>query len=454
MAGCHRIYGGEEMRFLSLCSGIEAASLAFLPLGWQCVAVAEIEKFPSAVLKHHFPDVPNLGDVNLITREQIEQLGHIDVVIFGFPCQDLSVAGKRKGLKDADGNVTRSGLFWKCAQIARWTKARWIVAENVPGLFSSHKGRDFAAVVGELAGAEVGVPFDGWRNTGFALGPNGLVEWAVLDAQYMHLAQRRERVFLVLDTGKWADRPPLLSDATSLCWHPAPSREAGKDIAPTISARTQGGGGLGTDFDCDGGLIPAIADCLQERDSKGSDSNTKNGHLLPVVNLSSISPAITSNYGKQVDSSDTSRGPNVIVESAVTYSIRTAQTGANGIGVQEEITSTLDHTQPPEIAFTQNQCGDVLTGDIAAALGTNQNATGRNTAKAQVGMAVRRLTPTECERLQGFPDGWTRIPWRNKPAEQCPDGPRYKALGNSFAIPCVRWIGRQIEMAMKLFPRP
>lgn len=496
------VHFDRGVRFLSLCSGIEAASMAWCPLGWTCVAVAEIEPFPCAVLKHHYPDVPNLGNVNFITREQIETIGHVDVVIFGFPCQDLSGAGKRKGLKNADGTNTRSGLFFKCFEVAKWTKARWVVVENVPGLFSSSQGRDFATVLGELAGASFDVPRDGWDNSGFALGQNGLVEWSVLDAQYMHLAQRRERVFLVLDTGNWADRPPLLSDATSLCGYPAPSRQAGKsithDLAPCIGASGRGfdrcGDTRGQDAvvgclnsasghavpgnsvqDVDK-LIPEIADCLQERDSKGSDS-----HLLPVAfpaNLSStqhastedlspaigaenpmavaipinmqaaakngakspnmlgignagdpaftvnasdqhaiccadVAPSITRNYGKQVDSSDTSKGPNVVV--------------------------------CPSIAFTEN--GGVLTDDIFAALSTNQNATGKNTAKVMIKMAVRRLTPRECERLQGFPDDFTRIPWRNKPAEKCPDGNRYKALGNSMAVPVIRWIGHQIQQA-------
>lgn len=227
------ITGSMQMRYLSLFSGIEAASCAWRPLGWECAAVAEIEPFPCAVLKARFPNTPNLGDVTAITRERVEALGHVDVVVFGFPCQDLSVAGKRKGLKNADGTSTRSGLFFPAARIAEWSKARWTVVENVPGLFSQNGGRDFAAVVGELAGAEIGVPGGGWRNAGVALGPKGLVEWAVLDARFFGVAQRRRRVFIVRDAGNWADRPPLLLERESLCGHSPPRREA-REETPTI----------------------------------------------------------------------------------------------------------------------------------------------------------------------------------------------------------------------------
>jgi len=242
------------MRFLSLFSGIDAASVAWLPLGWVCAGFSEIEKFPSAVLAHHYKGVPNLGDITKITREQIAALGHIDLVVFGFPCQDLSVAGKRAGLHHQEtGERTRSGLFFDAMRIVRWSGARWAVAENVPGLFSSEQGRDFALVAGEMVGLELDVPRDGWRNAGVVAGPDGLCEWAVLDAQFFGVPQRRRRVFLVRDTGDWASREPVLSFADSLSGHPAPRREKGK-VAPTIPSRSTGGGGLGSDFDCDGGL--------------------------------------------------------------------------------------------------------------------------------------------------------------------------------------------------------
>lgn len=270
------------MRFLSLFSGIEAASAAWHPLGWTCVAVAEVEPFPCAVLKHHYPAVPNLGDINKITRQQIEALGHIDVIVLGFPCQDVSIAGLRKGFENADGTLTRSGLFHVAMRIIEWSKARWTCGENVPGLFSSHEGRDFASVVGELAGIEIDVPGDGWRTAGVALGPKGLVEWFVLDAQYTRVAthpravpQRRRRVFIIRDTGDWQGRPPFFLIRESLCGNPPPRRNARERPAPTLAARTRGGGGLGTDFDLDGGLTAVqcgeiVPQAMSSKWSKGS----------------------------------------------------------------------------------------------------------------------------------------------------------------------------------------
>lgn len=231
------------MRFISLFSGIEAASVAWLLLGWKCAAVAEIDKFPCAVLKHHYSGVPNLGNVCGITREMLIEIGPVDAVVFGFPCQDLSVAGKRAGLKGE-----RSGLFFEAMRIVELCRelwgTRWTIAENVPGLFSSNSGLDFAAVVGELAGTEFAVPKNKWQNTGVALGPRGLVEWAVLDAQWFGVPQRRRRVFLVRDSGDWRSRPPILFERQSLRGNSPPSREKREsptyDVAPCVGASGRG----------------------------------------------------------------------------------------------------------------------------------------------------------------------------------------------------------------------
>ena len=229
------------MRFLSLFSGIEAASVALEPLGWTAVAFAEIEPAPCAILAARYPHVPNLGDVTGVTAEQIAALGPIDVVIGGSPCQDLSVAGKRKGLAGA-----RSSLFYRQVQIfdaARaYCGARWLWWENVPGAFSTHGGRDFACVVGAMAGCTIDVPRDGWGTEGAAVGPHGLVEWSVLDAQWFGLAQRRARVFVVLDTGDWRNRPPVLLEPESLRGDSPPRREAGQGVAGSITRRVDRGG--------------------------------------------------------------------------------------------------------------------------------------------------------------------------------------------------------------------
>lgn len=520
------------IRFLSLFSGIDAASVALIPLGWQPVAFAEIEPAPCSVLAHHYPHVPNLGDVTGITDERIAALGRIDVVIGGSPCQDLSVAGKRAGLSGA-----RSSLFHEQVRLFHAARtlcgARWLWWENVPGAFSSHKGRDFAAVVGTLAGCEFDVPRDGWGTCGAALGPNGLVEWRVLDAQFFGLAQRRKRVFAVLDTGDWAGRAPVLLEPQGLQGNPAPRREAGERPAPTISARTQGGGGLGTDFDCDGGLI---ASTLQ---AGGHSTNPLDETLVPIVLASGQagaeivrdgSPSLTclheapiafvQNQRDEVRTMDVAGAlaaePGAKQQTYIAFSckdhaadaadaadelaptlramghgeshanaggqvaiaIRTAQTGSNGWGVNTDGTAyTLDSAQqavafmaddykngtfePCEqarplttsadrsraapivaVAFQSSQSG-VRIDDVHATLDSNNGPRRHN--GAMVGMQVRRLTPLECLRLQGFPDAYfDGVLHRGKPLA---DGPRYKALGNSFAVPIIRWIGRRIAAA-------
>lgn len=496
-----------------------------MPMGWECVAVAEIEKFPCAVLKHHYPDVPNLGDVTKITQKQIEALGHIDVVIFGFPCQDLSVAGLRKGLKNADGSSTRSGLFFVAEKISRWAKARWTIGENVPGLFSSNEGRDFAAVVGELAGAEYHVPGNGWRSSGVALGPRGLIEWFVMDAQYCGLAQRRKRVFIIRDSGNWIDRPPLFLNSKSLQWHSAPRRETGKGttadaeggigasghaLAPTLGAsgrgfsrtgdtrgqdavipiqeigKRQSGGtreGVGHGkpgdpmFTLQAGAqhgvvaptIPEVAWALQERDAKGSDSDTKDGHLIPVTAGTlkaegfdgmpdgtgrgmEILPVAFSSKDSGADATNdlapTLRSGNEVDGNAnggIAPAIAFHQNQRGEVSTNETAGSLkVGGGKPgqgyPAVAFQQNQLGEVRTGSVSGTLNQNSNASGRNTPMANIGMQVRRLLPSECEILQGFPKGYTLID------EKTADGPRYRALGNSFPVPVISWIGKRIEL--------
>ena len=235
------------MKYLSLFSGIEAATVAWHPIGWECVGVSEIEPFPCAVLAHHYPEVPNLGDVTKITEDDIKDLGHIDIVVFGSPCQDLSVAGLRKGFTcESTDALTRSGLFFIAMRIVEWAKkhcgCRFALWENVPGAFSSSGGRDFATVVEHMAGLEnVSVPPKGWGNEGVAAGTEGLVEWATLDAQWFGVAQRRRRVFALADFGNWSNRQPILLEPESLRGDSAPSRETWEEVTPTIRSGAPNG---------------------------------------------------------------------------------------------------------------------------------------------------------------------------------------------------------------------
>lgn len=214
------------MRYLSLFSGIEAASVAWKPLGWEPVAFCEIEKFPCRLLEYRFPDVPNLGDINNITENDVIKLGHIDVVIFGSPCQDLSIGGKQAGLAGL-----RSGLFFKAVQIIDWAikhcGCRFALWENVKGAFRTNRGDDFTAVVSHMAGCRnIVTPENGWGTEGVALGDKGLLEWCVLDSQWFGLAQRRKRVFAVLDTGAWYTRGPILLEPQSVSGFDSPRRSS------------------------------------------------------------------------------------------------------------------------------------------------------------------------------------------------------------------------------------
>ena len=424
-----------SLRYLSLFSGIEAATVAWHPLGWTPVAFAEIEPFPSSVLAAHYPNVPNLGDVTQITDEQIAALGPIDVVIGGSPCQDLSVAGKRAGLAGA-----RSSLFHEQVRIFHAARhfcgCRWLVWENVPGAFSSHGGRDFAVVVGTLAGCTVTTPRNGWGTEGAAVGENGLVEWCVLDAQWFGVAQRRERVFAVLDTGNWQDRPPVLLEPESVRGDHPPGRESGQGVAPCISARTKGGGGLGTDFDCDGGLIHDVAHALRADGFDASEDGTGRG-----------TPIVPTTVGALTDGAHNGGGLN----GQDAYSGRIFPVAFD----TAQITSKANRTrvEPGLPASTLNQAGmmHVAFGwQNSSRQGASASASVTPTLdKSKVpgissGMQVRRLTPRECERLQGFPDDYTLVTHRCKPAA---DGPRYKALGNSMAVPVIQWIGLRIQRA-------
>lgn len=269
------------MRYLSLFSGIEAASAAWAQLGWECVGVAEIESFPCSVLAKHHPGVPNLGDITKITEEQIMMLGQVDLVVFGSPCQDLSVAGKRKGL---DGK--RSGLFFDAMRIVQWCRdwgdCRWALWENVPGAFSSNKGADFGVVVGQMAGLECPeIPPKGWGTEGAIVGTQAMVEWSVLDAQWFGVAQRRRRVFALADFGDWASRPPVLLEPQSMRGDSAPRRESGQGAAGTLEASAAHSRGAGTpEAMCVVACLDASYGRLQG--CSGQDANYGHSPLIPT----------------------------------------------------------------------------------------------------------------------------------------------------------------------------
>lgn len=446
---------------------MEAAHLAWGPLGWHCLAVAEIDPAACALLRHRLPEVPNLGSVTDITDEQIKALGAIDVVIGGSPCQDLSVAGRRAGLGGA-----RSSLFHQQMRIFNAARhlcgARWLVWENVPGAFSSNQGRDFAVVVGAMAGSKLPVPAGGWGSEGVALGDSGLVEWSVLDAQWFGVAQRRRRVFAVLDTGEWSDRPPVLLEPDRMRGHSAPSRDQGQSVTGTLSARTQGGGGLGTDFESQGGLvagtlsanpkaagsatqqdahagllIPALAHTLRVEGFDASEDGAGRGTpLVPVAfdTTQVTSKANVSNPKLGDPCHPLCAGAHA---PAIAFDCKAAGDTSFAIG---DVPGTLRAHHGgghAAVAFQSSQSG-VRIDDVHATLDANNGPRRHN--GALVHMSVRRLTPIECERLQGAPDDWTLA--LNAKGKPMADGPRYKILGNSFAVPVIRWIGTRIDAAI------
>jgi DNA (cytosine-5)-methyltransferase 1 len=437
------------MRYLSVCSGIEAASVAWHDLGWSPVAFSEIEAFPSAVLRTHYPDVPNWGDM---TKFQEWPDAAIDLVVGGTPCQSFSVAGLRKGLADPRGNLALTYL----AIVNRY-RPRWVVWENVPGVLSSARGRDFGAFLGGLG--QLGY---GWA-------------YRVLDAQYFGVAQRRRRVFVVASAGGWQRAAAVLFERHSLSGHPAPRREAGQAAAPTLAGCANGGGanGPGRDVDSVESLIPQIANPRTARMQKGVNTTCDEGQTM-IAHAFDARQSDVVQYGDLTGPLDTHKQSVGVLLGGIDYqhnghtadeptgpllkgsstgggeplpavAIRTANTSANGHGVALEVAHTLDQAQGQAVAFTQNTRDEVryINGDgqIVGALAADAGMKQTNYL-ALPAMAVRRLTPRECERLQGFPDDYTLIPYRGKPAA---DGPRYKALGNSMAVPVMRWIGQRLQ---------
>ena len=265
--------GGEsevyDVRYLSLFSGIEACTVAWHPLGWKAVAFAEFDDFPKAVLKYHYPNIPDLGDVTKITAEDLKKLGPFELLVGGSPCQDLSVAGKRAGLRNEDGSLTRSGLFdhqMRIFELARKINGcRFCLWENVPGAFSSNDGQDFAYVLGTMVQGSVSVPRDGWGNSGVVLSQDGkrCVEWRVLDAQYMGVPQRRRRVFALLDSGTWWSRPPVLFEPKGV----SGNFESGGEAQESFTGRAY----AGSDEDSKGLFADIIRTSIPREDESDED---------------------------------------------------------------------------------------------------------------------------------------------------------------------------------------
>ncbi len=421
------------MRYLSICSGIEAATVAWHHMGWQPVGFAEIEKFPSQVLAHHYPGTPNFGDLTKHEEWNIES-GAVDLLVGGTPCQAFSIAGLRRGMDDERGQLTLEFV-----RLAARLRPRWIVWENVPGVLSSAGGRDFGSFLGAL----------GQLGYGYA--------YRVLDAQFFGVAQRRRRVFVVGYLGDWRPAAAVLLERESLRRNPAPRRQAWEGSAAESGKRAPISSGSGSDvvgaIDCNinahtgqnagaGHLI--TAKCITRGEGYRYDSETCN--LLPVSAV-----AFHENQRAEVTLSDTAgslkvgggkpgQGYPAVMQPSVTHTLR-----GRGFDASEDGTGRgTPLVAQPSTVFQDSQYG-VAEYDSAGTLRAGRIPEHQMTISPT--MQVRRLTPVECERLQGFPDGYTDIRPRGK---DTPDGPRYKALGNSMAVPVMRWIGERIAEVEKL----
>lgn len=548
----------QELDFCTMCSGIEAPSVALEPIGFRARWFAEIEPFPSAVLAHHYPSVPNHGDMTKLIRRILT--GAIEappLAIAGTPCQAFSVAGWREGLTDPRGALTIKFVETIDAIDLVRTRRRepeciawW---ENVPGVLSD-KENAFGCFLGALVGEseELQPPGGKWKDAGCVYGPKRTAAWRILDAQYFGLAQRRRRVFVIASARAGFDPCEVLLEREGLRRDHPPRRGEGQDLAGRAPFGPALQCGCGYLFDlslgqwgcpnCEGDegpavevmagvpafggenqsrslfqagaltahcvrndfasetfcVAPAVAGTLRSSDG-GSDVDHAAANHLVAGTLQANGKAAGSATQQDAESGllvvHGTQDPDVLAniahplgrnhgqENAVFAFAENSRSEVRLEGGDGQIVGTLsagggkpgqgqlciafsckDHgADAGEISPTLRAMGHgashanagdqvavCITGEIthtlkAEGFDASEDGTGRGQPITPEAAGVRRLTPRECERLQGFPDDYTLIPWRGTPATECPDGPRYKAIGNSKAVPVVRWIGRRLK---------
>ncbi|HBQ0656293.1 TPA: phage N-6-adenine-methyltransferase [Klebsiella pneumoniae subsp. pneumoniae] len=480
------------MIYGSICSGIEAATVAWEPLGWKAAWFSEIEAFPSAVLAERWPEVVNLGDMTKIAAAvRAGEVQAPDVMVGGTPCQAFSIAGLRNGLSDARGQLTLSYVELANAiddkRIERGEEEAIFVWENVPGVLTSHDNA-FGCFLAGLAGESCELEPSGgkWTHSGCVYGPQRTIAWIVKDAQYFGVAQRRKRVFVVASARKGFDPGQVLFESEGVRRDTPPSREPQTAVA-ALTAR-----GVGTcgadDNQAQAGHI--IAECangdishtLKAEGFDGSEDGTGRG--IPVIAFGGgntggnidVAACLTAK-GQRIDfevetfAVHGTQDPDTNLELAHTLGRNHGQENAciafsykdHGADASEDLSPTLragnsDNSnanggQPPAIAYAFKPGQGAKARGIGFAEEQSPTLTsassGTNLTPAVMhGVSVRRLMPVECERLQGFPDSHTLISWRGKEATECPDGPRYRAIGNSMAVPVMRWIGERIAAAL------
>lgn len=408
------------MRYISVCSGIEAATVAWHPKGWTPLVFSDIEAFPRALLRHHYPHVPlhgrdrhkgeSLDDYAEAAGFQTmegHEYGAADLLVGGTPCQDYSVAGIRAGLDGSRGLLTL-----EFSKLAYRSGVRWFAWENVAGAFSTNGGRDFGAILATFSGRHGSVfepPDGGWRNSGIVEPADehsfGLA-WRVLNARYFGVPQQRRRVFVVGYRGDWRRAAAALLERSCLQGH-----------APPFGAATEDDS-CETERSLDG-------DCLVER----------------------VIPRIAKPLGAH--SGDKGRGTdldNTTYIATFTQNQRDELRLIGGHGQSLASLSSQEGTKQTNYIIKSiredQRTGLVYEMPYISALAGQGGKPGQGYQAVRIGHEVRRLTPREAERAQGFPDDYTAIPFRGRPAA---DGPRYKALGNSMAVPVMRWLGDRIE---------
>ncbi|EBG6486174.1 Dam family site-specific DNA-(adenine-N6)-methyltransferase [Salmonella enterica] len=467
------------MRYGSVCSGIEAASVAWESLEWQPAWFAEIEAFPSAVLAHHWPHITNLGDMTKIAAAvRAGDIEAPDVLVGGTPCQAFSIAGLRNGLEDERGQLTLSYVELANAiddkRRERGEKEAIIVWENVPGVLSS-KDNAFGCFLAGLAGesSELQPAGGKWTHAGCVSGPERTIAWRVLDAQFFGVAQRRKRVFVVASARKGFDPAEVLFEFESVRRDTPPRREP----QTAVTADTGNGAEGGSHWDNPanphptlnqsnniGGIVASNQEIFAQRGA-GIVSAYRMTAFGEYSGDGTASTVKARDYKDATDLAVTysdisrtllSKSNSSMAEDLDTYAIH----GTQDPDTNHELAHTLGRnhgqenaiiTEPYTIAIRGREEGSTVEvrndGTANALLTPNGGRAGMGVGAVGWGMQVRRLTPVECERLQGFPDNHTLISWRGKDAADCPDGPRYKAIGNSMAVPVMRWIGERIAAA-------
>ena len=431
------------MKYGSVCSGIEAASKAWEPLGWKPAWFSEIEPFPSAVLAQHWPEVSNLGDMTKIADAvRAGEVEAPDVLVGGTPCQAFSIAGLREGLSDDRGQLTLSYVELANAIDAkrreRGEPEAIIVWENVPGVLSS-KDNAFGCFLAGLAGESCELqPAGGkWTHAGCVSGPERVIAWRILDAQFFGVAQRRRRVFVVASARKGFDPAAVLFELDCVRRDSAPCRESQPEIARNAGERTK----VGSHWDNPANPHPTLnqSNNIGGIGASNQELFSQRGSGLVSDSYSDVSRTL---LAKENDST---------AEDLETYVVHGTQDPDTNI----DLAHTLGRNNGQENAVAYGIPGNW----IGRAPENGGNATEpmhdlspcltvADRHGVAMSMSVRRLTPIECERLQGFPDNHTMISWRGKDADECPDGPRYKAIGNSMAVPVMRWIGERIAAAL------